>query len=89
MTKSLPNLEKSFAELSTLIDQMEHQELTLDQSLTHFERGINLVKHCQKILSNAEQKVEVLMQQNQKETLIPYEVSDNNKEGSSCDDETC
>lgn len=51
---------------------MENGELTLEQSLTHFERGITLIKHCQKILSEAEQKVQMLIQQNQQETLTSY-----------------
>jgi exodeoxyribonuclease VII small subunit len=68
----LPNLETSLAEISSLIDQMEHGELTLEQSLEQFERGITLVKHCQKILEEAEQKVQILIQTNQQESLAPY-----------------
>ena len=36
----LPNLEESLAEISQLIEKMEHDELTLEHSLSHFERGI-------------------------------------------------
>lgn len=68
----LPKLEESLTELSQLIDQMEHSELSLEQSLTHFERGITLVKHCQKILEDAEQKVQILIQNNQREELADY-----------------
>lgn len=74
MTKKaskLPSLEESLTEISQLIDTMEHSELTLEQSLQHFERGIGLVKHCQKVLTEAEQKVQILLQ-NQGE-LKPYE----------------
>lgn len=69
---TLPKLEASLTEISQLIDQMEHTELTLEQSLAHFERGIFLVKHCQKILAEAEQKVQILIQDNQDEKLITY-----------------
>ena len=68
----LPNLEAAMAEITQLIDKMEHGELTLEQSLAQFERGITLVKHCQKILVEAEQKVQILIQNNNKETLAPY-----------------
>lgn len=68
----LPDLEQSFSEISELIDKMEHHELTLEQSLGHFERGIVLIKHCQKILQTAEQKVQILIQNNNKEELAPY-----------------
>ena len=73
-TKSskLPNLEDSLAEITNLFDNMEHGELTLEQSLNQFERGINLVKHCQKILTEAEQKVQILIQNNTQEQLAEY-----------------
>jgi len=73
----LPNLETSLAEISALIEKMEHGDLTLEQSLTQFERGITLIKHAQKILQEAEQKVQILVQNNQQESLDSYE---NNEE---------
>lgn len=75
--KKLPALEDSLKEITTLIDKMEHSELSLDQSLTHFERGITLIKHCQKILEQAEQKVQILIQ-NQEE-LVPFGEDNKNK----------
>lgn len=74
MSKSekLPALEASLAEITQLIDKMEHGELTLEQSLKNFERGVTLVKHCQKLLTEAEQKVLILTQQNGQETLSTY-----------------
>ena len=68
----LPNLETAMAEITQLIDKMEHGELTLEQSLGQFERGITLVKHCQKILEDAEQKVKILIQNNNQENLTAY-----------------
>ncbi len=67
-----PKLEESLTEISALIDKMEHGELTLEQSLHHFERGITLIKHCQKLLSEAEQKVQILIQANNQAELAPY-----------------
>ena len=68
----LPNLETSLNEITQLIDAMEHGELSLEQSLEQFERGVTLVKHCQSILEEAEQKVKILVQKNNKATLTPY-----------------
>jgi len=68
----LPNLEESLTEISKLIDKMEHSELTLEQSLSNFERGVTLIKHCQKILEEAEQKVQILIQNNHQEGLSAY-----------------
>jgi exodeoxyribonuclease VII small subunit len=73
----LPDLETSLSEINLLIEQMEQGESTLEQSLAHFERGISLIKHSQKILQDAEQKVLLLMKSNGEETLTDYE---NNKE---------
>lgn len=78
---NLPNLEESLTEISQLIDKMEHSELTLEQSLNHFERGITLVKHCQKILEEAEQKVQILIQNNQQEELTSYGEGEDNSNG--------
>jgi exodeoxyribonuclease VII small subunit len=72
-----PDLESSLAEITTLIEQMEHGELSLEQSLGRFERGISLIKHCQKILQDAEQKVQILMQNEKGEVeLQAYESRD-------------
>jgi exodeoxyribonuclease VII small subunit len=69
----LPDLENSLSEINSLIEQMEHHELSLEQSLAHFERGITLIKHSQKILQDAEQKVQLLMKKNSEEVLTDYE----------------
>jgi exodeoxyribonuclease VII small subunit len=82
MTKErdkLPKLEESMNEISKLIEKMEHGELSLEESLHHFERGVILVKHCQKILVEAEQKVQILIQNHNQEELRPY--SDTNDKG--------
>lgn len=72
----LPSLEASLAEITQLVEKMEHSEQTLEQSLSHFERGIILVKHCQKILTEAEQKVNILVQNNNQEDLSRYSGGD-------------
>lgn len=73
---TLPSLEASLAEISQLVEKMERSELTLEQSLSNFERGITLITHCQKVLSEAEQKVQMLVQQNGQDTLRAFN-SDN------------
>ncbi|MDR3476921.1 MAG: exodeoxyribonuclease VII small subunit [Gammaproteobacteria bacterium] len=76
-TKQQPDLETALTEINTLIEQMEHDDLSLEQSLEKFERGVSLIKHCQKVLQEAEQKVQILMQNGGEEELKPYE---NNEE---------
>ncbi len=59
--KTVFNFEHSLAELETLVKQMEAGELTLEQSLLHFEQGMKLAGLCQEALTSAEQKVEILV----------------------------
>lgn len=75
MTKKakLPDLEKSLSEINSLVEQMESDKLTLEQSLTHFERGITLIKHAQTILNDAEQKVQILISNRDEDKLSSYE----------------
>ena len=70
---ALPNLETSLAEISTLIETMEQGNLSLEQSLSQFERGVSLIKHAQKILQEADQKVKILIQNKTQEFLEVFE----------------
>jgi len=61
-TTSAFNFEASLTELEALVQQMEQGDLTLEDSLAAFERGISLTRGCQTALATAEQKVNILMQ---------------------------
>jgi exodeoxyribonuclease VII small subunit len=61
-TKSAFDFEASLAQLEALVQQMEKGDLTLEESLAAFELGIGLTRGCQQALAQAEQKVNVLMQ---------------------------
>jgi exodeoxyribonuclease VII small subunit len=54
------SFEDALTELESLVDTLEQGDLTLEQSLTAFERGIKLTRHCQRVLEAAEQKVRIL-----------------------------
>ena len=58
-----PDFEKSLAELEQIVARMEAGDLSLDQSLQQFERGVALARECQQALQVAEQKVEILLKQ--------------------------
>jgi len=55
--ESMP-YEEAIAELEAIIDRIEHGEIGLEESLRQFERGDALVRRCDTILRDAEQKVE-------------------------------
>ncbi len=66
------NFESSIKELESLVEQMESGDITLEESLQYFERGIELTRNCQQLLSAAEQKVEILMQKNGQPQRLPF-----------------
>ncbi|MGR9043881.1 MAG: exodeoxyribonuclease VII small subunit [Gammaproteobacteria bacterium] len=71
--KKTTNLfEESLTELEQLVEQMEQGELTLEDSLKSFERGVYLTRTCQKALQEAEQKVQILLEKNGTQTLEPF-----------------
>ena len=57
------DFEHSLAELERLVERMEQGELSLEDSLRHFEHGVGLARDCQRALSAAEQRVEILLSQ--------------------------
>jgi exodeoxyribonuclease VII small subunit len=71
-----PGFEESLQELEDLVAKMELGDLSLEESLQYFEKGVQLSRACQKALKEAEQKVEILMQKNGQEAIIPLESED-------------
>lgn len=65
--------EDNVRELSEIVQQLEQGELTLEQALARFERGIALSRLSQQQLQAAEQKVQLLLQQAQGEQLVPFQ----------------
>ena len=63
------NFEDSLDQLEQLVTQIENGELSLDESLKVFEKGIQLTQHCQKTLSEAEQKVKILTENQELEEV--------------------
>jgi len=70
------DFEKALGELEALVEKMEQGELSLEESLRQFERGIALTRACQKALTEAEQKVQILMQNAGTAALKPFTSAD-------------
>jgi exodeoxyribonuclease VII small subunit len=62
------NFEKAVDELTEIVSNIEDGEISLQQSLEKYERGMNLIKHCREILSKAEQRIEKISKPKQEET---------------------
>lgn len=71
-TPPLP-FETALAELESLVGQLEQGELTLDEALQRFERGVALVRSCQRTLQVAEQQVEQLIERNGRLDVAPFD----------------
>lgn len=74
--KSFP-FEESLARLESLVEKMESGDLSLEDSLKTFEEGIKLTRECQQALKSAEQKVNLLIEQNGAVASQPFADANN------------
>jgi len=72
-TNKTSSFESALQELEKLVEEMEQGEISLEQSLQKSERGIALSRACQKALQDAEQKVQVLIEKKQTDTLADFD----------------
>lgn len=70
-----PDFEKALGELEEIVASMERGDVSLEESLKQFERGIQLTRSCQKALQQAEQKVEILLRRSGAEAadILPFD----------------
>lgn len=66
-----PNYETAVAELEAIVSQMESEKLTLEQSLNAYKRGAELLKICQQSLTEAEQQVRIVSEDNKLNAYNP------------------
>lgn len=74
------DFEKALKELEALVERLETGDLSLEESLKDFERGVALTRACQKALADAEQKVQILLNEEGKEKLELFPDKQNNEE---------
>ena len=70
------SFEDALTELESLVATLEQGELTLEQSLAAFERGVKLSRTCQKALDSAEQRVRILTGESPDAEAEPFERRD-------------
>mgnify|MGYP000327238912 CR=1 FL=1 len=75
--KKLENLsfEESLNELDIIVQSLEQGELSLEESMTLFERGLNLSQISQSKLQDAEQKIKILLAKDGQEQLTEFSLS--------------
>lgn len=52
--------EAAHGELEQIVLRMEGGQLPLEESISAYRRGSELLKHCQQLLADAERKIQVL-----------------------------
>lgn len=62
MSGNSGSFEKAIAELEEIVRKLEKGELTLDDSINCFQRGIELTKYCGKRLDEAERSITMLVE---------------------------
>lgn len=55
------DFEKKLSRLEEIVNKMESGDLPLEDSLKFFEEGVKLSRECNSQLSQAEQKVKLLL----------------------------
>ena len=66
------DFEKALNELETLVEVMEEGDMSLEESLKQFERGVDLTRQCQTALKEAEQKVQILIDKSEQADLEDF-----------------
>ena len=67
------DFESTLIELTQIVEEMEHGQLSLQDALMKFERGVQLTRQCQDTLKQAEQQVKILLEDNGNLQLEDFE----------------
>jgi len=68
--------EEKLQELESIVEKLENGQLSLDESIDLFEKGIKLVRECDANLKNTRMKVEKLIEENNELRSEPCELRD-------------
>ena len=72
---SSKNFESAMEEIEQVVEQIESGELSLEESLAAYEKGVGLVKFCYQKLNEVEKRIEVLVKD--KESKLQLKVFEN------------
>ncbi|MEE9302799.1 MAG: exodeoxyribonuclease VII small subunit [Thiotrichaceae bacterium] len=70
------SFEDAMNELEALVDSMEKDSLTLEESLMKFEKGVKLTRICQQALAKAEQEVKILTADGETDFTTDFSIDD-------------
>ena len=67
---SPPSFENALAGLEAIVEAMEHEHLTLEDLVAHYEEGSALLSRCESILQSARSRIELITLRNQEEIAL-------------------
>ncbi len=67
MAEKKKNFEEAITELGDIVRKLDSGQIPLDEAMELFEKGVGLTKDCNKMLDEAEQKVEILLKNSKDE----------------------
>ena len=73
------NFETAVEGLETIVEQMEEGDLSLEQAMVEFEKGVKITRECQQALQQAEQKVKLLIEKQGEFELVDFGTNEDDK----------
>lgn len=68
-----PDFETALNGLEAIVEAMEHEHLSLEDLVTHYEKGSALLSRCESILQSARERIELITLRNQNEIALDAE----------------
>jgi exodeoxyribonuclease VII small subunit len=75
VSTTLPSFEESLRGLESIVEAMEHQHLSLEELVSHYEKGSTLLNRCESILKSARTRIELITLHPQTEALQNAELA--------------
>lgn len=69
MSEKKQSFEESMKELEQIAKELESDDLSLEESIKKFEKGMKLSKECKETLDNAEKKITILINDEEKDFI--------------------
>ena len=65
-----PSFEDALAGLEAIVESMEHEHLSLEELVAHYEKGSTYLTRCESILQSARGRIELITLRNQNEISL-------------------
>ncbi|WFR59641.1 exodeoxyribonuclease VII small subunit [Anaerocolumna sp. AGMB13025] len=70
MKKEEKTLEASFQEMNEIINKLEQEDITLEDSFLLYQEGMKLLKYCNDSIDKVEKKLIILGEKNESDELL-------------------